>query len=199
MFTLKYGLSEGEKNPYTYGSKKNKKILKRIEGSLPELMTRNLKLGQELKNKITISSFMNETETKTKKYLSQFLASSKKRVKDIKTGLCLDNVIKEGSKKLEPIVNQIDNDLYCKNSDYLLKEKNLISQKIAQEKHERIDELIKNIKYIIKPTKLKRKEITHRIVKSVPESQMLKVKNIITNELANDENLLKKKYMLFFR
>ena len=193
MFTLKYGLSEGEKKPYTYGSKRNKKILKRIEGSLPELMTRNLKLGQELKNKITISSFMNETETKTKKYLSQFLASSKKRVKDIKTGLCLDNVIKEGSKKLEPIVNQIDNDLYCKNSDYLLKEKNLISQKIAQEKHERIDELIKNIKYIIKPTKLKRKEITHRIVKSVPESQMLKVKNIITNELANDENLLKKK------
>ena len=68
MFTLKYGkLYEIEKKPYTYGSKRNKKILKRIECSLPELMTRNLKLGQELKNKITISSYMNDTETKTKR------------------------------------------------------------------------------------------------------------------------------------
>ena len=90
MFTLKYGkLYEIEKKPYTYGSKRNKKILKRIECSLPELMTRNLKLGQELKNKITISSFMNDTETKTKKYLTQFLVSSRKRVKDIKTKMII--------------------------------------------------------------------------------------------------------------
>ena len=198
MYTLKYGkLYEIEKKPYTYGSKRNKKILKRIECSLPELMTRNLKLGQELKNKITISSFMNETETKTKKYLTQFLVSSRKRVKDIKTGLCLNNVIKEGYKKLNPICNHIDNDLYVKNSDYLLKEKNLISQKIAKEKHERINQLINNIKYIIKPTKLKRKSDSHRIVKSVPEYQMQKAKSIIKNELSNDENLLKRKITFY--
>ena len=198
MYTLKYGkLYEIEKKPYTYGSKRNKKILKRIECSLPELMTRNLKLGQELKNKITISSFMNETETKTKKYLTQFLMSSRKRVKDIKTGLCLNNVIKEGYKKLDPICNHIDNDLYIKNSDYLLKEKNLISQKIAKEKHERINQLINNIKYIIKPTKLKRKSDSHRIVKSVPEYQMQKAKSVIKNELSNDENLLKRKITFY--
>jgi len=198
MYTLKYGkLYEIEKKPYTYGSKRNKKILKRIECSLPELMTRNLKLGQELKNKITISSFMNETETKTKKYLTQFLMSSRKRVKDIKTGLCLNNVIKEGYKKLNPICNHIDNDLYVKNSDYLLKEKNLISQKIAKEKHERINQLINNIKYIIKPTKLKRKSDSHRIVKSVPEYQMQKAKSVIKNELSNDENLLKRKITFY--
>ena len=198
MYTLKYGkLYEIEKKPYTYGSKRNKKILKRIECSLPELMTRNLKLGQELKNKITISSYMNETETKTKKYLTQFLMSSRKRVKDIKTGLCLNNVIKEGYKKLNPICNHIDNDLYVKNSDYLLKEKNLISQKIAKEKHERINQLINNIKYIIKPTKLKRKSDSHRIVKSVPEYQMQKAKSVIKNELSNDENLLKRKITFY--
>ena len=194
MFTLKYGkLYEIEKKPYTYGSKRNKKILKRIECSLPELMTRNLKLGQELKNKITISSFMNDTETKTKKYLTQFLVSSRKRVKDIKTGLGLNNVIKKGYKNLDPICNHIDNDIYVKNSDFLLKEKNLISQKIAKEKHERINHLINNIKYIIKPTKLKRKSDSHRIVKSIPEEQMQKAKSVIKNELSNDENLLKRK------
>ena len=186
-------LSEMEKKPYIYGSQLNKKILKRINCSLPELMTRNMKLGQELKNKVAVSSFMNETEAKAKKYLTQFLLSSKKRVKDIKTGLGLEKIIKEGSKKLDLICNHIDNDVYCKNSDFLLKEKNLISNKITKEKHERIKELIKNIKYIIKPTKLKRKSISHRIVKSVPEIQMMKVKNAIKNEFTNDEILLRKK------
>ena len=99
MFSLKYGkLSEITKKPNIHIPKKNKKILKKIEGSLNELMEKNIKLCQELQNKITISSFMNETETKTKKYFTQFVLSSRKRVKDIKTGLELENVIKKGSK-----------------------------------------------------------------------------------------------------
>ena len=37
MFSLKYeNLLEREKNPYTYGSKKNKKILKKMKIALPE-------------------------------------------------------------------------------------------------------------------------------------------------------------------
>ena len=194
MLSLKYGkLSEIEKNPNTYGSKDNKRILKGIGNSLPELMSRNLKLGKELHNKITISSFMNDTESKTKKYLTQFLISSNKRVKDIKTGLSLVNVIKKGTKNLVPIFNHIDNNIIIQNSAFLLREKNIISQKIAKEKHERVDELIKKIRYIIKPTKIKRKSNSHRIIRTIPEDQMFKIKNILDNEIANDENLLKRK------
>ena len=190
MLSLKYGkLSEIEKNPNTYGSKDNKRILKGIGNSLPELMSRNLKLGKDLHNKITISSFMNDTESKTKKYLTQFLISSNKRVKDIKTGLSLVNVIKKGTKNLVPIFNHIDNNIIIQNSAFLLREKNIISQKIAKEKHERVDELIKKIRYIIKPTKIKRKSNSHRIIRTIPEDQMFKIKNILDNEIANDENL----------
>ena len=194
MISLKYSqIKENAKSPYTYGSKKNKRILKRIETTLPELMSRNIKLCQELKNKITISCFMNETETKTKKYLQKFVISSRKRVKDIKTGLGLKNVLRECSKKLEPICNNINKDIYIQNGDFLINEKNLISQKINEIKHEKINELIKNIKYIIKPTKLNKKAMSHRIVKSIPEEEMLKIKNTIKDELTNDENILKEK------
>ena len=68
MSSLKYGkLSQLIQKPFRYAPKKNKKMLKKIEGSLTELMEKNIKLCKELQNKITISSFMNETETKTKK------------------------------------------------------------------------------------------------------------------------------------
>ena len=194
MLSLKYGkLSESEKNPSRYGLENNKRILKGLEGSLPELMNRNLKLGQDLQNKITVSSFMNDTELKTKKYLSQFLMSSTKRVKDIKTGLSLSKVVKKGTENLVPICNRVDNDIIIKNSDFLLKEKNLISQKIAEERHEKINELIKKIKYIIKPSKLKKKSNSYKTIRSMPEDQILKVKKIIDNQLANDENLFNKK------
>ena len=64
MFSLNYTkLSEAEKKaPYTYAAKKNKKILKKIDKTLPELLSHNLKRGQELKGKIFISNFMNHTE-----------------------------------------------------------------------------------------------------------------------------------------
>lgn len=193
MFSLKNVKLSPKKNSYEYGSKKNRKILKRIKGSLPELMSRNLKLAQELKDKLAISSFMNDTETKSQKYLQQFLLSSQNRVSGIKTGIGLSNVIKDGTKKIDNICNHINDDIIIKNCEFLLNEKKLMNQKIAKVKHYKINELIKNIKYIIKPNKIKRKTKSYRIVKSVPEEEMIRMKNIINKELTNDEKLLKEK------
>ena len=194
MFSLKYeNLLEREKNPYTYGSKKNKKILKKMKIALPELMTKNLKLGQELKNRITISSFMNETDTKAKKYLKKFLLSSQNRVKNTKIGLGLINAVQKGSGNLSSLYNQINNDLYMKNGDFLIQKKNLLMEKTDQEKHDKINNLINNIKYIIKPIKINKKSNSHRIVKSVSETEMNKAKNIIFKEISDDKNIIKDK------
>ena len=194
MFSLKYeNLLEREKNPYTYGSKKNKKILKKMKIALPELMTKNLKLGQELKNRITISSFMNETDTKAKKYLKKFLLSSQNRVKNNKIGLGLINAVQKGSGNLSSLYNQINNDLYMKNGDFLIQKKNLLMEKTDQEKHDKINNLINNIKYIIKPIKINKKSNSHRIVKSVSETEMNNAKNIIFKEISDDKNIIKDK------
>ena len=141
MFSLKNVKLSPKKNSYEYGSKKNRKILKRIKGSLPELMSRNLKLAQELKDKLAISSFMNDTETKSKKYLQQFLLSSQNRVSGIKTGIGLSNVIKDGTKKIDNICNHINDDIVIKNCEFLLNEKKLMNQKIAKVKHYKINRI----------------------------------------------------------
>ena len=199
MISLKYTkLSEAEKtSPYTYGLKKNKKILKKIDVTLPELITRSIKLCQELRNKILVSNFMNQTETKTTKYLTQIISSSRKRVKDIKTGLSLGRVVKNGTKNLSTIYNNINKDKIVKNTDFLINEKNLISEKINEREYGKINELIKKMKCIIQPTKLKKKVKSHKLIKSISVDEMPKIKNIITNQLTNDENLLYKKITLY--
>ena len=62
-------------------------INEKLEIILPELLARNMKLTDRLKNKLKVSTFLNNTENRNQKYLKMFLSSSDKRVKDIKTGL----------------------------------------------------------------------------------------------------------------
>ena len=195
MFSLNYTkLSEVEKTaPYTYGAKKNKKILKKIDKALPELLSRNLKRGQELKSKISVSNFMNQTENKTSKYLTQIISSSLKRVKDIKTGLSLNRVVKKGTKKLGSIYNNINKDFLIKNKEFILNERKIIDEKIEDWENDKINELIYKIKNSIHPVKLIKKPESHNIVKSIPEDEMSKIKSIISNQFLKDENLLKNK------
>ena len=177
----------------TFGYKKNKIILNKIGNILPELMSRNLLLCDRLKNKITVSSFMNNTEHKNQKFLKYFVVSSGKRVKDLKTGLSLKKVIKKGINHLSPLCNNIDNDIIIKNGDYLIKQKKLINEKTEQETHTKINELIKGIKHIIKPINIRKKPVSNKIVKSVSEQELNKIKFFINHELNNDQNKLKKK------
>ena len=195
MFSLNYTkLSEAEKTaPYTYGAEKNRKILKKIDNALPELLSRNLKRGQELKSKVFVSNFMNHTENKTNKYLTQIVTSSLKRVKDIKTGLSLNRVVKKATKKLGTIYNNINKDFLIKNKEFILNERKLIDEKIEDWENDKINELINKIKYSIHPVKLRKKPESHSIAKSIPEEEMSKIKDIISNQFLKDANLLKNK------
>ena len=186
-------LPETGKITNTFGLKRNKVILNKIKKNLPELMSRNLMLGERLKNKIKVSSFMNNTENKNQKYLKNFVISSGKRVKDLKTGLELKKVMKKGIYNLSSICNNINNDIIIKNSDFLIKQKKLINEKTEQETHIKINELIKGIKHIIKPVKILKKSNNHKIIKSVSEEEIFKAKKYINHELNNDEKKLKNK------
>ena len=194
MFNLllrQQNLPEAGKIPNTFGYRKNKVILNKIGATLPELMTRNLTLGERLKNKIIVSSFMNNTEHKNQKYLKYFVISSGKRVKDLKTGLGLKKVMKKGINNLLPICHNINNDIIIKNSDFLIKEKKLINEKTEQETHIKINELIKGIKNIIKPIKIIKKQVSHKIIKSISEQELFKAKNCIHHEIKDDQKRFK--------
>ena len=177
----------------TYGYKKNKVILNKLNNSLPELMARNKILGERLKNKIKVSSFMNNSENKNKKYFNYFIISSGKRVKDSKTGLGLKRVMKKGTDNLTRICKHINNDIIINNKDFILGEKKLIGENTELETHNKINELVKEVKQIIKPTNIHEDPVSGKRDKSLSEEELYKMNNIIYNELNNDENKLKNK------
>ena len=92
---------------------------------LPELMFRNIKLIERLKNKLKVSSFFNNIEHRNKKYLHDFISSFDKRAKDLKTGLKINKAIEQSSKSISLLRRQMSYDIILKNTDILLKEKNL--------------------------------------------------------------------------
>ena len=82
---------------------------------LPELMSRNIKLVERIKNKLKVSSFFNNIEHRNKKYFQDFIYSSDKRAKDLKTGLEINKAIKQGSKCMSLLFNQMAEDIILKN------------------------------------------------------------------------------------
>ena len=77
--------------------KKQKKIdllNSKISVVLPELMSRNLKLGERIKNKLKVSTLFNNIENRNNKYLKGFIFSSNKRANDLKSGLNMNKAIK---------------------------------------------------------------------------------------------------------
>ena len=130
---------------------KNLDILNsKISLILPELMSRNIKLGERLKNKLKVSTLFNNIEHRNKKYLKGFIFSSNKRARDLKTGLEMSKAIKQSTKKLTLLCNQMKDDLILKNTDILLKEKKLLSENTEQETHSKINDFIHTIKNAIK-------------------------------------------------
>ena len=115
-------MTDDEKNQQEINKIKNKKSLvsEKIGIILPQLIARNSKLSDRIKNKIRVSNFLNKTENRNQRYLKSFVSSSEKRVKDIKIGQDLFNAIKQSNKNLHPLYTEISNDLAFKNLDFLI-------------------------------------------------------------------------------
>ena len=177
-------------------SKKKKKmdlLNSKISLILPELMSRNLKLVERLKNKLKVSSFFNNIEHRNKKYFQDFIFSSDKRAKDLKTGLKINKAIKQSSKKMSLLCRQMSDDVILKNADILLKEKKLISENTEQETHIKINELINNLKTAVKtPYGIKVKPIK-KIIKSLSQDEIKEAKEFIGEKIMKEEKLIQDK------
>ena len=174
--------------------KKQKKmdlLNSKISVVLPELMSRNLKLGERLKNKLKVSTLFNNIEHRNKKYLKGFILSSNKRAKDLKTGLEMNKAIKQSAKKLTLLCNQMKNDLILKNSDILLEEKKLLSENTEQETHKKINDFLHTIKEAIKPPTSTESIENKKLIRSMSEEEMRKVNNILSNKIIKEENDIK--------
>ena len=166
-------------------------INEKLKLILPELLARNLKLIDRLKNKLKVSTFLNNTENRNQRYLKIFLSSSDKRVRDIKTGLELSKAVKQSSKNLSNLCSKIDNDIILQNSDFLSSEKKLLNENTEQETHMRINSLISNMKNMVK------KISNYHVPKSstnnskyLSKSYINNINNILKNKLENEKNIV---------
>ena len=121
-------------------------INSKVRTILPELINRNKKLVDRLRDKLKVSSFFNNIEKRNKLYLQTFISSSNKRKRDLKTGIQIDNVIKQNSEIMSILCDKMDDDILIKNFDKLKKEKQLVCEKTEEETHNKIDELLFNLK-----------------------------------------------------
>ena len=144
-------------NYYFHKKKKMAIINSEVRTILQELINRNKKLAERLRDKLKVSSFFNNIEKRNKQYLNTFIYFSNKRKKDIKTGIQIDNVIKQNSEIMSILCDKMDDDILVRNFDKLKQEKKLVCEKTEEETHNKIDELLFHLKSIVKkPKKLKK-------------------------------------------
>ena len=154
---------------------------------LPELMSRNIKLIERLKNKLKVSSFFNNIEHRNKKYLHDFISSSDKRAKDLKTGLKINKAIEQSSKSMSLLCRQMSDDIILKNADLLLKEKKLISENTEYETHTKINELIHDLKKTVKTHNESQIKPIKKIIKSLSDKEIKEAQDYIGDKIINEE------------
>ena len=160
---------------------------------LPELMSRNIKLVERLTNKLKVSSFFNNVEQRNKKFFQDFIFSSDKRAKDLKTGLKINKAIKQSSVKMSLLCRQMSDDIILKNADSLLKEKKLINENTEQETHLKINEFIQKIKTAVKKPYGSKIKPTKNKIKSMSQEQIKEAKEYITDKIMEEEKQIQDK------
>ena len=156
-------------------------------------MSRNIKLVERLKNKIKVSSFFNNIEHRNKKLFQDFIYSSDKRAKDLRTGLKINKAIDQGSKNMARLCKQMSEDIILKNSKLLLKEKKLISENTEQETHLKINELLKNLKTAIKTPYGVKMKPTKKIIKSLSHDEIKDAQVFIGEEIKKEQKQIQNK------
>ena len=169
---------------------KPKKVSEKIKILLPELMARNSKLSNRVRNKLKVSSFLNNTENRNNKYLKSFISSSYKRVKDIKTGLELIKAVKKSSKNIYPICSQISNDRILQNSDFLIEEKKLLNENTEQETHLKINGLIKNMRNALKHMNKNENKNIKKPMKSLSQTEINHINYIINKNIKKEGDMI---------
>ena len=186
-------MKEKELEYFIRKQKKMDALNSKIRLILPELMSRNIKLIDRLKNKLKVSSFFNNIEHRNKKYFQDFISSSHKRAKDLKTGLKINKAIKQGSRTMSLLCKQMSDDIILKNANILLKEKKLISENTEQETHIKINELLQNLKTAVKtPYGIKEKP-AKKIIKSLSQEEIKDAQDFISEKIWKEENQIQEK------
>lgn len=157
---------------------------------LPDLMSSNTKLGERLRTKLKISTLFNSIEHRNSKYLKGFIKSSNIRANFLKTGLEMNKAIKQSTKNITSLCNEMKGDLILQNIDLLLNEKKILNENTEQETHIKINNLLQTMKKAIKPPIYYKNEDDKNEIKILTEEEMDKMKDYIRNKITKEQDSL---------
>ena len=157
---------------------------------LPDLMSSNTKLGERLRNKLKVSTLFNSIEHRNSKYLKGFIKSSNIRANFLKTGLEMNKAIKQSTKNITSLCNEMKGDLILQNIDLLLNEKKILNENTEQETHIKINNLLQTMKKAIKPPIYYKNEDDKNEIKILTEEEMDKMKDYIRNKITKEQDSL---------
>ena len=157
---------------------------------LPDLMSSNTKLGERLRNKLKVSTLFNSIEHRNSKYLKGFIKSSNIRANFLKTGLEMNKAIKQSTKNITSLCNEMKGDLILQNIDLLLNEKKILNENTEQETHMKVNNLLQTMKKAIKPPIYYKNEDDKNEIKILTEEEMDKMKDYIRNKITKEQDSL---------
>ena len=157
---------------------------------LPELMSSNTKLGERLRSKLKVSTLFNSIEHRNSKYLKGFIKSSNIRANFLKTGLEMNKAIKQSTKNITSLCNEMKGDLILQNIDLLLNEKKILNENTEQETHMKVNNLLQTMKKAIKPPIYYKNEDDKNEIKILTEEEMDKMKDYIRNKITKEQDSL---------
>ena len=157
---------------------------------LPDLMSSNTKLGERLRSKLKVSTLFNSIEHRNSKYLKGFIKSSNIRANFLKTGLEINKAIKQSTKNITSLCNEMKGDLILQNIDLLLNEKKILNENTEQETHMKVNNLLQTMKKAIKPPIYYKNEDDKNEIKILTEEEMDKMKDYIRNKITKEQDSL---------
>ena len=166
-----------------------------IQEILPELMTRNIKLGSRLKSKLKVSSLLNNIELRNQNYLKELVSSSDRSVQDLKSGLELSKAMKLSSNKLSLLNSKILNDCFMKKNNIIFNTKKNLNRSTEEETNLIIKKSLSVIRDCISPTyKILVEPKTQKVKKKfLSDSELSHAKMVIDNKISVEEKILKEK------
>ena len=99
----------------------------------------------------------------------------------------MDQVLNKNSKIMSILCDKMNEDILIQNLEQLKKEKKLICEKTEEETNSKIDELLFNLKSIIKKPKLFKKDFNTSNNNSVHKREINELKNYIGNKIKSEE------------
>ena len=186
MSNKKYKYPNNQDNPTAGGI---------IQEILPELMTRNMKLGSRLKSKLKVSSLLNNIELRNQNYIKELVSSSDKSVQNLKSGLELSKAMKLSSNKLSLLNSKILNDCFMKKNNVIFNTKKNLNRSTEEETNLIIKKSLSVIRDCINPTyKILVEPKTQKSKKKfLSDSELSHAKMVIENKISVEEKILKEK------